>query len=193
MSDDLERRLRDSLRAYAQLVDAPDDDALPVRGTEARPLRRWRGALLAAAAAAAVVTGSFVLHEDRHPAVESATGTSVSVPAPSLSAAPEGASGTASDQALAATVPLPPSPEPGVAYAVDLFTHCGVRGLDINGVWFAADPPLVEDDSPPPGWENPDQPGTVTLLSTTNAVFADAAGHQVRLRADESARPEPCD
>ena len=29
MSDDLEQRLREALHAYADLVDAPDDDALP--------------------------------------------------------------------------------------------------------------------------------------------------------------------
>jgi hypothetical protein len=69
-----------------------------------------------------------------------------------------------------------------------------VRGLDINGVWFAADPPLVEEGGhPPAGWGNPDQPGTLTMLSGTEAVFRDDAGHEVRLRADESARPPLCE
>jgi hypothetical protein len=123
----------------------------------------------------------------------------VSGPGDTRAEAPESASGTASGQALSGTdasaadgVGLPPSPEPGVAYAVDLYTHCGVRGLDINGVWFAADPPLVVDHSPPPGWGNPDQRGTVTLLTDTEAVFHDDAGHEVRLIADEAARPPLC-
>ena len=38
----------------------------------------------------------------------------------------------------------------GVVYRVDLYTHCGVLGIDIGGVWFAADPPLVEGAGNPP-------------------------------------------
>jgi hypothetical protein len=83
----------------------------------------------------------------------------------------------------------------GVAYPLDLLTHCGVLGADIGGVWFAAEPPLVEGAAnPPPDWGNPYQRGTVTLLSADAAEFGDDAGHRVRLRAaDESARPAPCD
>jgi hypothetical protein len=197
VGDELEQRLRDSLRAYAGLVDAPAD-RLPA--PRARPaVRRWRGVVLGAAAAAAVVTGSLwgVAGRDPGPAAESAVSAGESsTPAPD----PGGDSGTASDQALSGTSApaegfrLPPSLAPGVAYPVDLSTHCGVRGIDIGGVWFAAEPPLVgEGGNPPAGWGDPDQRGTVTLLSGTEAVFADDAGHQVRLRADESARPAPCD
>ena len=82
----------------------------------------------------------------------------------------------------------------GVPYPVDLYTHCGVFGIDIGGIWFAADPPLVEGaGNPPPGWGNPYQPGTLTLLTADEAVFGDDAGHEVRLRADEPARPAPCE
>jgi hypothetical protein len=198
VSDDLERRLRDTLRAYAELVEPPDGDSLPARPAASRPaLRRWRGAILAAAAAAAVVTGSLVVLDVRDPGSDTAAGpaggSSVSAQDDTRADAPESESGTASDQALSATVPLPPSPEPGVAYAVDLYTHCGVRGMEIGGVWFAADPALVEEYGPPPGWGNPDQPGTVTLLSGTEAVFADDVGHEVRLHADEAARPPLCE
>ena len=196
MADELEQRLRDSLRAYAGLVDAPAD-RLPA--PRARPaLRRWRGVVLGAAAAAAVVTGSLWVVADRNPGP--AAGSAVSA-AESSTPDPGGDAGTASDEALSGTAAapaegfsLPPSLAPGVAYPVDLSTHCGVRGIDIGGVWFAAEPPLVaEGGNPPAGWDDPDQPGTLTLLSGTEAVFADDAGHQVRLRADESARPAPCD
>jgi hypothetical protein len=206
MSDEcpegIEERLRSSLRAYAELVDAPEGDELPARsGTPATPraaIRRWRGAVLAAAAAAAVVTGSVWL----------VTGDgSEHVAATSAGSAESGAEGSAelpeSDTWAAAGVPNgavsssagPASPEVGVAYPLDLFTHCGVFGTDIGGVWFAADPPLVEGaGNPPPGWDNPYQRGTVTLLTADEAVFADDAGHEVRLRAaDDSARPGPCD
>ena len=205
MSDDLERRLRDSLRAYADLMDSPDENGLPAPRPTPRPaVRRWRGAILVAAAAAAVVTGSLVVLDGRDPGSQSAagpaTGSALSRADTPPAAAPESESATASDQVLSGVdasaadgVGLPPSPEPGVAYAVDLYTHCGVRGIEIGGVWFAADPPLVEaGGNPPAGWGNPDQRGTITLLTGTEAVFRDDARHEVHLRADESARPAPC-
>lgn len=195
MSDDLERRLRDTLRAYADVVQAPDDDSPPVR-TETPP-RRWRGAVLAAAAAAAVVVGALVVVDvrDRVPPADVAAGSSA--PAERGTAAPSDQEGTASDQAMSAPADgsaLAAAPVPGVSYPVDLSTHCGVRGLDVGGVWFAAEPPLVTDGgSPPAGWGDPDQPGTLTQLSATEAVFRDDRGHELRLHADESARPTPCD
>ncbi|MFL6095245.1 MAG: hypothetical protein ACJ71Y_07330 [Blastococcus sp.] len=203
MSDELEQRLRDSLRAYADRVDAPDDGSLPApRATPLPVVRRWRGAILVAAAAAAVVTGTLVVLDVRDPGSPSATGSAaVSGQGDTRAEASESASGTPSDQALSGTdasaadgVVLPPSPEPGIVYTVELYTHCGVRGIDIGGLWFAADPPLVEEGSrPPPDWGNPDQRGTVTLLTATEAVFRDDVGHEVRLRADESARPPLCE
>ena len=202
MSDDLERRLRDSLRAYADLVEPPDDDSLPARPAASRPaLRRWRGAILAAAAAAAMVTGSLVVLDVRDPGSDTtagpAGGSSVSAQDDTRAEAPESATPTGQALSADAATPvggaLPPSPEPGVAYAVDLSTHCGVRGLEIGGVWFAADRPLMENYGPPPGWGNPVQPGTVRLLTPEEAVFTDDLGHEVRMHADEAARPPLCD
>jgi hypothetical protein len=70
-----------------------------------------------------------------------------------------------------------------------------VFGADVGGTWFALDPPLVEaPGNPPAGWGNPFQPGTLTLTSPDEAVFADDVGHEVVLRAaPDSARPGPCD
>lgn len=190
MSDDLEQRLRDTLRAYADAVHAPDG-TLPARPAPARP-RRWRGAVLGAAAAAAVVVGSLVV-VDAH---DRGRGSAADVAAGSSASRAGESAGPASDEALSAPAggsALADAAQPGASFPVDLSTHCGVRGLDIGGVWFAADPPLVVEDGPPAGWSNPRQPGTVTLLSATKAVFADDLGHQVRLRADESARPPLCE
>jgi hypothetical protein len=76
----------------------------------------------------------------------------------------------------------------------DLPTHCGVRGADIGGAWFAAQPPLTDGaGNPPAGWADPEQPGTLTMLSPTEAVFRDDAGHEVRLRMDDAARPALCE
>jgi hypothetical protein len=205
VSDELERRLRESLRAYADLVDAPDDDSLPTAPATARPaLRRWRGAILAAAAAAAVVTGSVWAVSDRGGDSTSAAGSAgsaVSAPDTTRAEAPPSDSGAAAaesgglaDSAVPAEgFALPPPLEVGVTYPVDLYTHCGIRGLDLDGRWFAADPPLVEEGgNPPPGWDNPTQRGTVSLLTHDTAVFRDDAGHEVRLHADEAARPRLC-
>ena len=198
MSDDLERRLRDSLRAYADLVDEPQSGDLPSHTAPPAPpgrLRGWRGAVLGAAAAAAVVSWTFWVVTDDDTGVESAAG-ALGSSAEITSEQPENGplSADAAAAAPGAAQPLPATPEVGVPYLVDLYTHCGVFGIEAGGVWFAADPPLVEGaGNPPAGWGNPYQPGSLTLLTATEAVFADAVGHEVRLAADDAARPGPCD
>jgi hypothetical protein len=201
VSDELERRLRDSLRAYADLVDEPESRDLPTGTAPPEPraaLRGWRGAVLGAAAAAAVVSWSFwvVTSDGDRPVAAGSDAASVASRAEAASGSPEGDT-LAADAAAGApgeTQTLPPSLEVGAAYPLDLYTHCGVLGLDVGGVWFAADPPLVEGaGNPPAGWGNPYQRGTLTLVTTEEAVFADGAGHDVRLVADDPARPGPCD
>jgi hypothetical protein len=192
VTDDLERRLRESLRAYADLVQAPDEGlpTAPARTSAARPNRRWRGMLLAAAAAAAVISGSLWLVDGRDsvPSAGSASDAQASAGLPQSDS--RAAAGAASDSAEA----LSSLPEVGVGHPFDLPTHCGIRGAEVAGVWFAADPPLVaEGDRPPAGWADPFQPGTLTLVTADAAVFADAAGHEVRLHADEAARPALCE
>ena len=63
----------------------------------------------------------------------------------------------------------------------DLYTHCGIDEANIGGRWFEADHPLSDGNgNPPAGWGNPDQPGTITMLSPTSAEFRDSLGHAVR-------------
>jgi hypothetical protein len=198
VSDELELRMRDSLRAYADLVDEPEPADLPRSTAPAASrgaLRGWRGAAVGAAAAAAVVSWTFWVVTDDDTGVESAAGP-VGSSAEITSEQPE--NGPLSADAAAAAPgegqAVATLPEVGVASPLDLYTHCGVLGTDIAGVWFAADPPLVEGaGNPPAGWGNPYQPGTLTLVSAEEAVFADEVGHRVRLVADETARPGPCD
>jgi hypothetical protein len=214
VSTDVERRLRASLDAYAGLaghdtgagLGAEPPEPAPDSSPEALPpsrSSRW-APLLVAAAVLLVLGGTWLLAGgagQRSPvAGRGSSDTTPTAPASSAPAVPTSqAPGT-----LAATVPgppghpgsatLPPSPVVGVVYVFDLSTHCGIRGTDVGGVWFAARPPAVEEGAtPPPGWGNPEQRGTLTLTSGVTAVVRDDAGHVVQLVAAPHERPDPCD
>ncbi|MEU4096852.1 hypothetical protein [Streptomyces sp. NPDC026673] len=80
--------------------------------------------------------------------------------------------------ATAATTAAP------TAIPFDLYTHCGIDEALVGSTYFEAETPLSGGAfNPPPGWDNPVQRGTMTLISPTEAVFTDAAGHEVRFRA----------
>jgi hypothetical protein len=204
MTDDTEARLRAALHAYAERVEDPGAElprvpAAPVRGGT---VRRWRAAVLVAAAVAAVTGGAWWIGAGS-PGGDVVAGSSVdeSSPETGTDGAPPGQTDADDDATLSepyadAAVPatgLPAAPEVGVPYALDLYTHCGVLGTDVGGTWFAADPPLVEEYGPPLGWGNPEQPGTLTLTAPDEAMFTDDLGHEVVLRAaPDSARPPLC-
>src|SRR5216684_5363922 len=60
-----------------------------------------------------------------------------------------------------------------------LYTHCGIDEALIGSRYFEAVRPLSDGQgNPPAGWGNPYQDGTMTLLSSTEAVFLDVAGHR---------------
>ena len=64
--------------------------------------------------------------------------------------------------------------------AYDLYTHCGVDEAKIGARFYEAVTPLSDGNgNPPAGWGNPYQAGTMTLVSATEAVFTDKAGHRV--------------
>jgi hypothetical protein len=70
------------------------------------------------------------------------------------------------------------SPQP-----YQLYTHCGIDEARIGSRYFEAVHPLSDGNgNPPSGWGNPYQQGTMTLVSRTDAVFRDQAGHQVQFR-----------
>ena len=81
----------------------------------------------------------------------------------------------------------PASAKPAVTRAAtpkrvpyDLYTHCGIYYARIGNRYYAAARPLSDGSgNPPPGWGNPYQAGTMTLVSPTEAVFTDKAGHRV--------------
>lgn len=53
-----------------------------------------------------------------------------------------------------------------------LYTHCGVNGAMINGIWWKAVPVLSDrNGNPPPTWGNPSQNGGLHYTSDSTAVF----------------------
>jgi hypothetical protein len=114
-------------------------------------------------------------------------------------ASPSGAGSPMAAPAPANSAPVPPgtatdavfgSPQP-----YTLFTHCGIDWAMIGGRWYEAARPLSDGQgNPPPGWGNPDQPGTITLISPTRAIFRDAARHRVEflLRPGATGPPHLC-
>jgi hypothetical protein len=78
----------------------------------------------------------------------------------------------------ATATPAAASPQP-----YQLYTHCGIDEARIGNRYFEAVHPLSDGNgNPPPGWGNPYQEGSMTLVSPTEAVFRDAAGHRVLFR-----------
>ena len=78
------------------------------------------------------------------------------------------ACGSAASPASAPTAPKP------VPY--NLYTHCGIDYAQVGNRYYEATPPLSDGSgNPPPGWGNPYQPGTLTVISPTQAVFTDKA------------------
>jgi hypothetical protein len=62
----------------------------------------------------------------------------------------------------------------------NLYTHCGIDYAQVGNRYYEATPPLSDGSgNPPPGWGNPYQAGTLTVISPTQAVFTDTAGHRV--------------
>jgi len=81
----------------------------------------------------------------------------------------------------------PPSPTTAAARTsaakpipYNLYTHCGIDYALVGNRYYEATPPLSDGSgNPPPGWGNPYQPGIMTVISPTQAVFTDKAGHRV--------------
>jgi hypothetical protein len=91
----------------------------------------------------------------------------------------DAAAAPASTAARSSASPVP-TPQP---FAYALSTHCGVDEMRIGSTYFAADHPLTAEHRAPAGWDNPEQHGTMTLLSPTRAVFRDDRGHEVSFHA----------
>ena len=77
----------------------------------------------------------------------------------------------------------------GKSVPYDLYTHCGISEARVGTHYYLADHPLSDGaGNPPAGWGDPYQAGTMTLVSATEAVFTDTAGHRVTFRARPDAK-----
>ncbi|MFI9813467.1 hypothetical protein [Saccharothrix variisporea] len=156
----VERRLR---AAFTALADTVDD-------TEPRPNRERASTrpILAAAAGTVLIAGAVGLALTlRHPA-------------PQPPAAEQTTTTTTATTTATTTTTRPTGP----AIPYRLYTHCGIDEAKIGDTYYEALTPLHDGaHNPPPGWDNPYQDGTMTLLSDTEAVFRDDKGHEVAFKA----------
>ena len=93
-------------------------------------------------------------------------------------------------QGSAAVTPTPG--ETSITIAFDLYTHCGINGLSVNGKYFQHVGGALDDGSgnPPRGWGNPYQRGTLTV-SGDLAVFRDDFGHVEKFKVNAGVSGPP--
>jgi hypothetical protein len=104
-----------------------------------------------------------------------AAATAAVLPAAAVLAGCGSTSSPAAAPTAAAARTAAPKPVP-----YNLYTHCGIDYVRVGNRYYVAIPPLSDGSgNPPPGWGNPYQPGTLTVISPTQAVFTDKAGHRV--------------
>ena len=87
------------------------------------------------------------------------------------------------------------TPTPGetsITVAFDLYTHCGINGLSVNGKYFQHVGGSLDDGSgnPPTGWGNPYQHGTLTV-SGALTVFRDDVGHVEKFKVNPGVSGPP--
>jgi hypothetical protein len=208
VSTDIERRITGALAARAELTDGASPPGLaahPALTRSRSASRRWRAPVAVAAGLVAVTVLAASLAGGRTSVEQAAPPPAVtSGPAPSATSSDPGTTTPVVTGLLPGGVPgptspsdlltVPASPTVGVAYPFDLLTHCGVVGVFIGGVYFAAEQPLTDGPTRQAGWANPFQRGTMTLLNTTEAQFTDNAGHTARFHVDlNTSPPVPCD
>lgn len=89
----------------------------------------------------------------------------------------------------ATTVPTATTEAPKVHTApFDLYTHCGINELTVNGKYFQRVGGPLSDGSgnPPSGWGNPYQHGTLSV-SGDIVIFRDDLGHAEKFKVRSGA------
>ena len=74
-----------------------------------------------------------------------------------------------------------------------LYTHCGIGWARIDGTFWRAKQPLSDGSgNPPPGWGNPFQDGTLSLIGPMTAKFESPAGSVTFERTSRRQPPVIC-
>jgi hypothetical protein len=88
--------------------------------------------------------------------------------------------------------PFGPGAEVGVGYEYSLYTHCGILWAEFDGRLWDASPALADQaGNPPPGWGNPYDEGTMSLLEEDLAEFRSSNGQVARFRPRPPSLPDP--
>jgi hypothetical protein len=104
----------------------------------------------------------------------------VSLAAALLAACSSSSSPAAAPTAARTTAPTAARTTAPKPVPYNLYTHCDIDYVRVGNRYYEATPPLSDGSgNPPPGWGNPYQAGTLTVISTTQVVFTDKAGHRV--------------
>lgn len=90
--------------------------------------------------------------------------------------------------------PYGPGVEPGETYDYVLYTQCGVEWAPVDGVWWQTDPLGVAIGSPPDGWGNPLDAGTLAVADDDTATYTSDMGIDVEFRrTDITEAPFTCE
>lgn len=83
--------------------------------------------------------------------------------------------------------------EVGETYDYTLYTHCGIGGTRIDGVWWRAATPLNNGSgNPPPGWGNPFDKGALEIVDESTAIYRGGPGDVEFERTDMTDAPFAC-
>lgn len=74
-----------------------------------------------------------------------------------------------------------------------LYVHCGVQWARIDGDWFETEPLNDGDANPPPGWGNPYDKGSLTMVDRDTAEYRRDNGETVTFVRSEDGGPPPCE
>ena len=90
----------------------------------------------------------------------------------------------------ASGITLAGEPEIGVAYRVELYTHCGLRNVEFDGDRWAISGTLSDGSgNPPVGFNNPIDEGTVTLTAPDTAIYTSEFGERRELTRGDGLPP----
>ena len=81
----------------------------------------------------------------------------------------------------------------GDEYEYVLYVHCGVEWARIDGDWYKTEPLNDGNANPPPGWGNPFDEGSLTIVDRSTAEYRSDNGEMLTFVRTEDGVPPPCE